>query len=75
MAHAVGLDAPESTIEALNVLRDRGYAIANVPADGAALIDRLKTETIHWPLATLSGCTGRPRSGTHSRSRAAMGLA
>jgi cobaltochelatase CobN len=50
MAHAVGLDAPESTIEALNVLRDRGYAIADIPADGAALIDRLKAETIRWPL-------------------------
>jgi cobaltochelatase CobN len=50
MAHAVGLDAPESTVEVLNVLRDRGYGIANAPADGAALIDRLKTETICWPL-------------------------
>ena len=50
MAHAVGLDAPESTVEALNVLRDRGYAISDMPADGAALIDRLKTETIRWPL-------------------------
>ena len=52
MAHAVGLDAPESSVEVLNVLRDRGYGIANAPADGAALIDRLKTETIRWPLET-----------------------
>ena len=50
MAHAVGLDAPESSIEALRVLRDQGYAIADLPADGAALIDRLKAETIRWPL-------------------------
>ena len=50
MAHAVGLDAPESSVEALNVLRDRGYGIADAPTDGAALIDRLKTETIRWPL-------------------------
>jgi cobaltochelatase CobN len=50
MAHAVGLDAPESAVEVLNVLRDRGYAIANAPADSAALIDRLKSETIRWPL-------------------------
>jgi cobaltochelatase CobN len=50
MAHAVGLDAPESTVEVLNILCDRGYGIANAPADGAALIDRLKTETIRWPL-------------------------
>src|ERR1700730_11204672 len=50
MAHAVGLDAPESAVEVLNVLRDRGYAIADAPADGTALIDRLKAETIRWPL-------------------------
>src|ERR1700736_1074717 len=50
MAHAVGLDAPESTIEVLNVLHDQGYIVTNAPADGAALIDRLKTETIRWPL-------------------------
>ncbi|HEY0911174.1 MAG TPA: cobaltochelatase subunit CobN, partial [Bradyrhizobium sp.] len=50
MAHAVGLDAPESTAEVLNVLRDQGYAISDMPADGAVLIDRLKTETIRWPL-------------------------
>ncbi|HTB02218.1 MAG TPA: cobaltochelatase subunit CobN [Bradyrhizobium sp.] len=50
MAHAVGLDAPESTIEALNFLRDEGYAIANPPVDGTALIDRLKAEAIRWPL-------------------------
>jgi cobaltochelatase CobN len=50
MAHAVGLDAPESSVDVLNVLRDRGCGIADAPADGAALIDRLKTETIRWPL-------------------------
>ncbi len=50
MAHAVGLDAPESAAAVLNVLRDRGYAIANIPSNGVALIDRLKIETIRWPL-------------------------
>jgi cobaltochelatase CobN len=50
MAHAVGLDAPESAVEVLNVLRDQSYAIAEAPADGAALIDRLKTQTTRWPL-------------------------
>lgn len=50
MAHAVGLDTPESTVEALRVLRDRGYIVSDLPADGAALIDRLKTETIRWPI-------------------------
>src|SRR6202022_728946 len=43
MAHAVGLDAPESAVEVLNVLRDQGYAIAEAPAAGPALIDRLNT--------------------------------
>ncbi len=50
MAHAVGLDAPESAVEMLHVLRDRGYAVSDTPADGAALIDRLKRETIRWPV-------------------------
>lgn len=50
MAHAVGLDAPESTVETLKTLRAQGYAIGDVPADGSALIDRLKTWTIRWPL-------------------------
>jgi cobaltochelatase CobN len=50
MAHAVGLDTPESTIEALRVLHDRGYTVSDLPADGAVLIDKLKTETIHWPM-------------------------
>src|SRR6266404_3004280 len=58
MAHAVGLDAPESTVEVLNFLRDRGYAIANAPANGAALIDRLKTETIRWPLEEYRAALG-----------------
>jgi cobaltochelatase CobN len=50
MAHAVGLDAPESAVEMLGVLRDQGYAISDVPADGAALIERLKIETGRWPV-------------------------
>jgi cobaltochelatase CobN len=50
MAHAVGLDAPESTVETLEMLRAQGYAIDDIPAGGAALINRLKTDTIRWPL-------------------------
>ncbi len=50
MAHAVGLDAPASAVEVLNALRDQGYTIVDAPADGAALIGRLKAETIRWPL-------------------------
>src|ERR1700761_3903111 len=50
MAHAVGLDAPASAVETLKMLREQGYTTGDVPANGAALIDRLKTETIRWPL-------------------------
>ncbi|WP_213770792.1 cobaltochelatase subunit CobN, partial [Bradyrhizobium sp. dw_78] len=59
MAHAVGLDAPESAVETLNVLREQGYAIADAPADGAALIDRLKTGTIRWPVANYRAALAR----------------
>jgi len=51
MAHAVGLDAPESAIQVLNDLRDQGYTICGTPADGGGLIDRLKCEAIRWPVA------------------------
>ncbi len=51
MAHAVGLDAPESAVQVLNDLRDQGYSICDMPTDGAALIDRLKSETVRWPVA------------------------
>jgi cobaltochelatase CobN len=50
MAHAVGLDAPESAIDVLKLLREAGYGITDAPADGAALIGCLTTETISWPL-------------------------
>ena len=50
MAHAVGLDAPESAVAALQMLRDQGYAIPDAPTDGATLIARLKAGTIRWPL-------------------------
>jgi cobaltochelatase CobN len=50
MAHAVGLDAPESAVEMLHVLRARSYTISEMPADGADLIEQLKTKTIRWPV-------------------------
>ena len=59
MAHAVGLDAPESTVEVLNVLRDQGYAITEPPLDGAALIFRLKIGTIRWSLANYRAALAR----------------
>ncbi len=45
MAHAVGLDAPESAVEMLHMSCATGATpLPITPADGAALIDRLKTE-------------------------------
>ena len=51
IAHAVGLDAPQSTVETLRRLADAGYAGADIPADGDALLAKLTGETQHWPLA------------------------
>jgi cobaltochelatase CobN len=50
IAHAVGLDAPASAVAVLNLLQREGYLIDDAPADSAALIGRLKTETVRWPL-------------------------
>jgi cobaltochelatase CobN len=50
IAHAVGLDAPASAIEALTTLRQEGYAVDGAPDNSTTLIGRLKTETVRWPL-------------------------
>ncbi|WP_251330983.1 cobaltochelatase subunit CobN [Haloplanus pelagicus] len=41
---AFGLDSPESTVNLLDELDARGYAVDGRPADGAALIDRLTSQ-------------------------------
>ena len=41
---AFGLDSPESAVNLLDELRDRGYAVDGAPADGADLIDRLTAQ-------------------------------
>ena len=51
IAHAVGLDAPASTVGVLNALHTAGYAVDDVPVDSAALIDALLTQSLNWPLA------------------------
>jgi cobaltochelatase CobN len=51
IAHAVGLDAPASAVATLRLLSDAGYAVADAPADGGALVDGLLAETATWPLA------------------------
>ena len=49
LGNAVGLDTPASTIGLLHALRDAGYRVDGIPADGdnlmAALADRLTYET------------------------------
>ncbi|MCH7935570.1 MAG: cobaltochelatase subunit CobN [Proteobacteria bacterium] len=41
IGNGVGLDTPAATVNVLGALREKGYAIAGIPDDGAALIDRL----------------------------------
>ena len=42
LANGVGYDAPASTIRILGALKDAGYSVADLPADGNALIARLQ---------------------------------
>lgn len=51
IAHAVGLDAPESAVATLGFLRDAGYGVDGSPSDHQALITRLVAEEMSWPLA------------------------
>ncbi|MCQ0989498.1 cobaltochelatase subunit CobN [Jiella marina] len=41
LGNGVGLDTPAGTIEVLTAMHAAGYPIANIPADGNALIDHL----------------------------------
>lgn len=41
LGNGVGLDTPASAVVILNALRGAGYAVADVPADGNALVERL----------------------------------
>ena len=41
IGNGVGLDTPAATVNVLNALKEKGYAVTDIPADGAALIDRL----------------------------------
>ncbi len=41
LGNGVGLDTPAGTIEVLRAMRDAGYAVDDVPADGDALITHL----------------------------------
>ncbi|WP_395020457.1 cobaltochelatase subunit CobN [Dongia sp.] len=41
IGNGVGLDTPAGTVNLLRAMRSAGYAIADIPADGDALINRL----------------------------------
>ncbi|MET0284330.1 MAG: cobaltochelatase subunit CobN, partial [Polyangiales bacterium] len=41
LGNGVGLDTPASTISILQAMRDAGYAVRNIPADGTALMAAL----------------------------------
>ena len=41
MGNGVGLDTPAGTINVLHALAQAGYAVADIPADGNALVQRL----------------------------------
>ncbi len=52
IAHAVGLDALESTLRIAERLRDDGYAVQDMPHDRRDLTARLAPErAITWPIA------------------------
>lgn len=51
IAHAVGLDAPESAVAVLGFLEAAGWTVTSRPATHAALIDDLLAEQITWSLA------------------------
>ncbi|OLP56918.1 cobaltochelatase subunit CobN [Rhizobium rhizosphaerae] len=44
IGNGVGLDTPEATAHVLAALSEAGYALENLPADGAALMARLTVE-------------------------------
>ncbi|NKK67556.1 cobaltochelatase subunit CobN [Rhizobium leguminosarum bv. viciae] len=63
LGNGVGLDTPEGTIEVLKVMRAAGYPVADIPADGDALIRHL----MEGP--TNSGSDGKIIRETLSLSR------
>lgn len=42
LANGVGLDTPQGTIQVLKALNQQGYDIADIPADGTALVSELR---------------------------------
>ncbi|HEX9701343.1 MAG TPA: cobaltochelatase subunit CobN, partial [Rhodospirillales bacterium] len=55
IGNGVGLDTPQGAINVLRALRDAGYRTGELPADGAALVDRL----LAGPTNDLNALAGR----------------
>ncbi|MDQ0392496.1 cobaltochelatase subunit CobN [Labrys monachus] len=56
LAHAVGLDAPASTLAILDRLEADGYRIADRPKDEADLLDRLSRPSDRHPAGASGAC-------------------
>ena len=48
LANGVGLDTPAATVHVLDLLRDQGYKLHNVPADAKALMDAMMAGPTNW---------------------------
>jgi cobaltochelatase CobN len=48
LANGVGLDTPAATVHALKLMQGAGYAVADVPEDAQALMDRLMAGPTNW---------------------------
>ncbi len=48
LANGVGLDTPASTVHALRLMQDAGYAVHDVPGDSDALMARLLAGPTNW---------------------------
>ena len=71
LGNAVGLDTPASTIHLLHTLRDAGYQVDGIPADGdalmAALADRLTYETPQLTPVEAGLAVGRMATADYTR--------
>jgi cobaltochelatase CobN len=63
LGNAVGLDTPASTVALLHRLRDAGYRVDRIPADGdqlmAELVERFTYDSPHLSAAQAAACPGR----------------
>ncbi|MDZ5449349.1 cobaltochelatase subunit CobN, partial [Labrys sp. ZIDIC5] len=66
LAHAVGLDAPASALAILERLRDEGYAVGDLPENGADLLELLGRSLPG--IAGIPACSSQPSIGSLPRA-------